>query len=587
MRCRLLLVLACAALSPVSCVTSGGSIQLATIHQLETTEILAGEEFKIFGDGFVPGEVEIVLDGSWLSPGREPRSACLVFSGNAITEKEISTVLPLETFHALAAPHALFEGEVRARFAASDRVKPDYIEAIRGRVVLDVLSNEPDGGRDLSRLESETERFLELMGMAGQSNPEGGFLVTGIDGDGPADGAGLETGDLVVVARGMRVYSELDLLPPPLTTRIDLVVARRDADGVERLRKVTAPIPRKAAAHRTNPLWFVAAAVAGSLVLLQGEVLALLLVPLRRLRELLSAIVRRLGRSRQRVVSVDEDHEASRVPRSRWIQNMLSLPVVLAAASGCAALLLTLSDAIHVAVVYSVLVGLTWLTGFRASRSTDAGLVGRFRRLLVCLMVPVPVAFMFIWRGLFTLRPSLAAAASGQGLEPWTWHGLHDPFALVLVMVGLQAAVLFERRDISLPRHLAHQVYSVVTCAVIAFVMLGGLSPAPGMGDPGSAQAVSLGLLMYVAKVLALHLVVQAYARDRMGRRTSDLVILLARPALLTAAMVGSVMLGPSMETTLPVLPYITAAAGAAVGLVMAASGSAGAGTAAIRIRPW
>jgi hypothetical protein len=266
---------------------------------------------------------------------------------------------------------------------------------------------------------------------------------------------------------------------------------------------------------------------------------------------------------------------------------MLSLPVVIAAASGCAALMLTLSDAIHVAVVYLTLVGLTWLTGFRASRTPGSGLLGQLRRLLVCLVVPVPVAFMFIWRGLYTLRPSLGAAASGQGLEPWTWHGLHDPFALVLILVGLQAAVLFERRHISLARHLAHQVYSVATCAVIAYVMLGGLSPAAGAGDPGSAQAVGLGLLMYVAKVLALHLVVQAYARDRMGRRTSDLVILIARPALLTAAMVGSVMLGPGMETTLPVLPYITAAAGAAVGLVMAASGRTGSGTAAIRIRPW
>jgi len=580
-------VLACAALALASCVTSGGSIQLASIHQLETTEILAGEEFKIFGDGFVPGEVEVVLDGSWLMPGREPREARLAFTGNAITEKEISTVLPLETFHVLAAPHALFEGAVRARFAASDRVKPDYIEAVRRRVVLDVLSNEPDGGRDLSRLESDTERFLDLMGIAGQSSPDGGFLLTGIDGHGPADEAGLETGDLVVVSRGMRVYSELDLLPPPLATRIDLVVARPDGGGVNRLRKVTASIPRQVASRRTNPLWFVAAAVAGALVLLQGEVLALLLVPVRRLREILSAIVRRLRRSRRRVVSVDEDEDASRVPGSRWIQNMLSLPVVIAAASGCAAVLLTLADAIHVAVVYMTLVGLTWLTGFRASRTPGDGLVGRLRRLLVCLVIPVPVAFMFIWRGLYTLRPSLDAAASGQGLEPWTWHGLHDPFALVLILVGLQAAVLFERRHISLARHLAHQVYSVVTCAVIAYVMMGGLSPAPGMGDPGSAQAVGLGLLMYVAKVLALHLVVQAYARDRMGRRTSDLVILLVRPALLMAAMVGSVMLGPSMETTLPVLPYITAAAGAAVGLVMAASGRTGSGTAAIRIRPW
>ncbi len=587
MRRRLRLVLACATLALVSCVTSGGSIQLASIHQLETTEILAGEEFKIFGDGFVPGEVEVVLDGSWLTPGHEPRQARLSFGGNAITEKEISTVLPLETFHALAAPHALFVGEVRARFAASDRVKPDYIEAVRGRVALDVLSNEPDGGRDLSRLESETERFLDLMGLAGQSSPEGGFLLTGIDGHGPADEAGLETGDLVVVSRGMRVYSELDLLPPPMSTKLDLVVARADDAGVERLRKVTAEIPRKATAHRTNPLWFVAAAVAGSLVLLQGEVLALLLVPLRRLREMLAAIVRRLGRTRRRVVSVDDDQDASRVPGSRWIQNMLSLPVVIAAASGCAALMLTLADSIHVAVVYLTLVGLTWLTGFRASRSAGARIVGQLRRLLVCLVVPVPVAFMFIWRGLYTLRPSLDAAASGQGLEPWTWHGLHDPFALVLILLGLQAAVLFERRDIPLARHLAHQVYSVATCAVIAYVMLGGLGPAPGAGDPGSSQAVSLGLLMYVAKVLALHLVVQAYARDRMGRRTSDVVILLARPALLTAAMVGSVMLGPSMEATLPVLPYITAAAGAAVGLVMAASGRTGSGTAAIRIRPW
>lgn len=569
-----------------ACVTLGGTIRLASIHQLESREILAGEEFKVMGEGFVPGEVEIVLEGLWLTPGREPRRMSIAFPGNAITEKEISTLLPLETFHEFASPHALFEGSVRARFAASDRVKPDYIEAVRSRVALDVLSNEPDGGKDLSALEKRTDRFLDLMGMSGQSDPEGGFLLTRVEPQGPAAEAGLATGDMVIVSRGMRVYSELDLLPPPLTPTLNLVVARKDPDGTERLRKIDVHIPRQAASQTTNPLWFVAGAAAGALVLLQGEVLALLMLPLRRLRELVAAIARRLRRRKERIVSMEEESDDPGVPGSRWIQNMLSLPVVLATASGCAAIVLTVAGSVHAAAAYLTLAALVWLTGFRASRSASGRPTSLIRRLLACLVVPLPVAFTFIWRGLYTLRPSLEAAASGQGLEPWTWHGLHDPFALVLILVGLQSAVLTERRNIPLPRHLAHQVYSVATCAVIAYVMLGGLSHA-GLGEPGTPQAVALGLLVYVAKVLALHLVVQAYARDRMGRGTSDLVIMLGRPVLLLAAMVGSVMLGPSMESALPALPFITAAVGAAVVLVLAASGGRASGTAAIRIRPW
>lgn len=568
-----------------ACVTAGGSIRLASIHQLESREILAGEEFKVFGDGFVPGEVEIVLEGMWLAPGRLARRSSLAFAGNAITEKEISTVLPLETFRQLGAPHALFQGNVRARFRASDRVKPDYIEAVRSRMVLDVLSNEPDGGRDLSALEKRADRFLGLMGMEGQSDPDGGFLLTRVDDSGPAGRAGLEVGDLVVVSRGMRVYSVLDLLPPPMMTGFMMVVARKDGSGEERLRKVSVSIPRQAAAASTNPVWVVAGAAAGSIVLLQGEMLALLLLPVRRLRELIAALARKLSR-RKSVVQVHEDSSTGKVPGSRWMQNMLALPVVIATASACAAVMISVAGSIHVVVVYGALVLLAWLTGFRASRGAHRPMQG-VRRLVACLLVPAPIAVTFIWRGLFTLRPSLMAASSGQGLEPWTWHGIHDPFALILVLMGLQAAVLGERRNIPLARHLAHQAYAVATCAVVAYVMLGGLSHATGLAEPGTPQAVGLGLLLYVSKVLALYLVVHAYSRDRQGRRIPDLSIVFTRPVILVGAMVGSVMLGPSMASSLPSLPYVTAAAGAAVVLVLAASGRGSTGTSAIRLRPW
>jgi hypothetical protein len=266
---------------------------------------------------------------------------------------------------------------------------------------------------------------------------------------------------------------------------------------------------------------------------------------------------------------------------------MLALPVVIATASACAAAMLTVAGSIHVVAVYAVLVVLAWLTGFRASRAGDVSILSRLRRLAACLLVPAPVAVIFIWRGLFTLRPSLMAAASGQGLEPWTWHGLSDPFALVLVLMSMQAATLVERRDIPLVRHLAHQAYAVATCAVVAYVMMGGLSHAPGLAEPGTGQAVGLGLLVYLSKVLALFLVVQAWSRDRQGRRISDLTIMLLRPAILVGAMVGSVMLGPSLGSILPSLPHITAAAGAGVLLVLAASGRGSTTTASIRIRPW
>jgi len=564
-------------------VTEGGSIRLASIHQIETSEILAGEEFKIYGDGFVPGDVEIVLDGLWLTPGRSARRLSLAFSGNAIMEKEISTVLPREAFARLGAPHALFEGSVKARFRASERVGPDYIEAVRSRITLDVLGNEPDGGRDLISLEKRTERFLESMGIEGRADPDGGFLLVRVDPAGPAGRSGLQEGDLVLLARGMKVLSEIDLLPPPLRSRMTLLVERKTQGG-DALRRIEVRIPRQMEISGTDQLWVASGAVAATLVLLQGDMLALVLLPFRRLRDLVAALLRRI-RPRGGIVSSEEDLAGSSVPGTRWIQNMLALPVVIATASACTALVFTSADRIHVVAIYLAIASLAWISGFRASRAPSHKLLARARRLVACLVIPAPVAFTFIWRGLYTLSPSLGAAAAGQGLEPWAWHGTHDPFALVIALLCLKAAVLGERRDIPLAQHLAHQAYSVATCAVVAYVMMGGLSPV--LGDQISQQTVALRLLLYEVKVLVLYLLVQAYARDRAADPPSDASIMLIRPAALVGAMVGSVMLGPAMQSMLPALPQATAAAGAALALVLASSGRQAPGTSAIRIRPW
>lgn len=575
-----------AAVVGAACVPRSGSIRLASIHQLETREIIVGEEFKVFGDGFVPGDVEIVLDGSWLVPGEPARRMTLAFSGNAVTEREISTVLPVETFREVGAQHALFEGDVHARFATSRRVRMGYIEAVRSRVVLDVLADEPGADRRLGSLSARTDQFLETMGVAGESDPEGGFQITAVTGGAAAARAGVEAGDVVRVSRGMRVLSELDLLPAPGERSTRWIVARDDESGTPRLHSIDIPLPHDAASSGPEPVWFVAAAAAALMALLSGEVMTMLLLPFTLLRRGLSALAARWRRRRDRIVSL-ADEPAEPADRIRWTQSLLALPVVLAAASGCAAVVFTAGGRLHAGAAYVVLVALAWLTGFRASRSA-AGTAGTLaRRFTACLLAPAPVAFIFIWRGLFTLRPSLAALAGGQELAPWTWHGLGDPFAFVILAVAVLAAGLPERRDVTLGRYLAHQLYTVVVCAVVAHVMLGGLAPLTALGSAAEAQATALGLLVWVAKVLALYLLVQARDRDRPARTTSDLWIVLGRPALLTGALVGSVMLGPTMQASVPSLPHVTAAAGGVLVLLTATGAGRARETAAIRLRPW
>lgn len=577
------MVVATAAL--IACVARSGSIRLASIHQLETREIIAGEEFKIFGDGFVPGEVEILLDGRYLAPGSAPRDMTLSFPGNAVTEREISTVLPLDAFKRLGVPHALFEGSVLARFEASSRVRMGYVEAVRNRVSLDILSNEPDGGRSVSELGERTRRFLELVGVQGQSDPEGGFFLTSLDEEKTGASVDLAVGDLVLVSRGLRVYSELDLLPAPGEAEITWVVARRDEAGEPRLHTITMDVPMQARDSGPDPVWLISGALALALALLSGDVLALLLLPFTTLRRWTSGLVARLRRRRDRIVSIPGESTAPPPPPARWVQNLLSLPVVLVAASGCAALVMTAGEVVHVAGVYVALVVMAWLTGFRESRPAHRTLASRTRRVLASLLAPAPVALIFVWRGLFTLRSSLDAMASGQGLKPWTWHGFSDPFAFVMLVMAIASSSLVERRDVGLARHAAHQLYTVVSCAVVVHVMLGGLAPVTLFSQMGPSQAMGVGLVLWVAKVLGLYLVTQARLGERPNRKVSDLWIVLGRPALLTGALVGSVMLGPAMGQWLPSLPHLTATLGAA--LVLASSTTRARQTEAIRIRPW
>ncbi len=570
-----------------ACMATGGSIRLASIHQLETSEIIAGEEFKIFGDGFVPGQVEIVLDGDWVVAGSRPRRSSISFFGNAVTEREISTVLPLDAHDKLGAPHALFEGTVHARFAASNRVRMGYIEAVRSRIVLDVLSNEPNGGREASALGKRTESFLEHVGVKGESDPDGGFLLTDVRAEGPAFTAGLASGDLVLVSRGMRVYSELDLLPAPTAREIAWVVGRTDASGSRHLRTFTLSIPAQALERGTDPAWIVSGASALSIVLFSGELFVILLAPVAGLRRLVSRLVSRLRSRSGHIVSLTEEPPTPAVPPSRWAQNLVTLPLVLAVASGCAAVMLSWADSLHLVPVYALLVMLAWLTGYRASRTQSPSTMSSMRRLLVCLLAPAPVAFIFIWRSLFTLSPTLGALARGQGLEPWTWHGLSDPFAFLILVLAVLSSGLPERRDVGLARHAAHQIYTLVSCSVVAHVMLGGLAALPMGGVQGSARATGLGLLLWMSKALALYLLVQAQVRDRADSSVSDAWILLFWPAILTGALVGSVMLGPTMESALPSLPRFTAAAAAVLVLGLASTGQASTRTSAIRIHPW
>ncbi len=570
----------------ISCVRGGDSIRLATIHQFEAGEILAGEEFKIFGDGFVPGDVTVVLDGRWVTPGRPVTSIELSFGGNAVTEKEISTVLPAEEFARVGARHALFEGEVRALFHASERVKPDWIEASRGRVVLDILGSEPDGNTREVGLEKKASRFLAGMGIRGGPDPDGGYRIESVEENGPAGRAGLEARDVLVVSRGMRVYSESDLLPPPQAASIRWVVARAQ-DGEVRLAAHDVPIPRKAATQAVSPVWVVAGAVALALVLLQGEMLALVFVPWRRTREWLARLARRLRRRDDRIVSLGDDPGSAEPPSTRWRQSVVALPVVIATASGGAVILGTSGDRIHLAAAYATLVVLAWFAGYRLSREGKSRPLSHLRRAIACLAAPVPVAVVLVWRGLFAESLSLGSVAEGQGVEPWTWYGLQDPFACVLLFVAAWSALLGERRDVSLPRHLAHQVYTMITCTVVAHVLLGGTDLQAAVTAPTGARIAAMGLFLFLVKVLAIYLVLMGMARERAGGEASDMDLLVFRPFLVVGAMTASVMLGPSMAAAVPSIPQISVALTGAAIMLAISSGGRKPGVTVFRVRPF
>ena len=110
------------------------------------------------------------------------------------------------------AAHVTFEGEAEVAFAAASPGQPPVAGVLRD-VVLDVR---PPWSAGQAAREADGARVLALLGVhAGAASHETGLPIEAVDPGSRAAAAGLQAGDVVTRADGVRVASPGDTLPAP------------------------------------------------------------------------------------------------------------------------------------------------------------------------------------------------------------------------------------------------------------------------------------------------------------------------------------------------------------------------------------
>ena len=552
-------------LTLMGCSIMQESVHLGTINYFSSHEIVLGEETRIYGEGFVTGDVEIVFDGKWKIRAEHPVSKKVVAKGTAAGENEISFVLERDRLDDMCASHIFFQGRVIVRMQALGTGKTGYIDAVRERVRFDILDVEPSGKSSCHISEEKVDAFLGDLGLEVEEREELGIAVVSAAPGKKAAGAGIEPGDIIFVAGGMKAYVREDILPPDDTQELDLVVFR---SGNESLIKVAVPVKQvpKKTDWRKNVL--VASVFLLVVLLLQSRWVSSLLAKTVSLR------LRPRRKKKQPEAQSSEDKQPDELPwdaaeaahpgeeklMDRLTAVLFSLVIVFPFVTVVALGLFLHGGETHAAHACGAVFVLAFTAFVGKSRMRRSVFYSMMKRCVYGSLLVLPLVLVYVLRWLKTSSPALASAAGDQVFYPWTWNGFQEPFALILLLGGLVAAVVPERRRTTWRRYSVMHLYSILVISLFVHSMMGGFEAPAFVAAYAWKKAMAISVLIFISKVLILYFAIQAIS-SRQGRAYSPSVLnasMLAVGSIL--AFTASLVLAPILSDKIQCLHYYTTA---------------------------
>jgi hypothetical protein len=188
---------------------SGGVIDLGVVER--------GTQLSIKGRGFPVGGAGVArFIGTLRAPGQNARRIERVIEVSAVTGEEL--VAPGDALIAELGGRGTFEGLMRVEFRAA---LADAVLTAEQPVIVDVSAL---AVHEQHALRARALMMLERLGIeiSEDATTHEGVLVSGARAGSHAEQLGLQAGDVIERAAGVRVHALGDLVPPPLASSLEL-----------------------------------------------------------------------------------------------------------------------------------------------------------------------------------------------------------------------------------------------------------------------------------------------------------------------------------------------------------------------------
>ncbi len=186
------------------------AVPLANIERTEPESLEPNDTFRIFGNGFVEGSVDVVLTGSIKTLGKESAESTpsgplkgtlrkIHLKGIAVSERAIEIGLSGQILKQIIEEPSVFEGTIEVDFDVQGNVR---LFAKKTDIRLE-LNPGGAGVKAYARKTREAETSLESFGIRLASSAEvTGLIVAAVTSESPAARVGIEFGDRLLSLDG-------------------------------------------------------------------------------------------------------------------------------------------------------------------------------------------------------------------------------------------------------------------------------------------------------------------------------------------------------------------------------------------------
>jgi len=463
--------------------------RLLTLTGVESGEVVLGDSLVVRGEGFPTGAAcTVTLRGELAQAGVSSRSIDVALAGRAISGDAVAANLTASAFPVIDA-HATFHGHVSLSFSAA--AGASHVSGEIDHVVIDLLRADVD----VMQRHAQQRRAHETLGRLGivledEQETDTGLRVRWAREGSVAALAGLQQGDVLTHAGGLRLRTTADLVPAPDAPQLRLRVrpSARPSEHVVVLSLASAD--QSQLGHAGKVVSAVAVLVLVCLVWL-------------------APTPRRLVwfRSERSAAEASSPNVAASTP-SRSLASVVLWPL----AASLFWIALAVGERWHITWHLLAIAALTGAAHLVFAQSAGPS-VSRVRTLAqelgLLLIAFSPLACVGLVGGSMTIVGLVAQ----QGGLPWQWFVFKAPPLLVAFFVFLSGARrLIERSE----NRTGSIAFAIMFAGVGAAVFLGGWRPI-GPGLTRLIDPIVVGIVAFAAKAWVLMLVLTLPRRNNVA----------------------------------------------------------------------